>query len=420
VLASGVLIDERHEIEQLLGHGGMAEVFRARDTRTGRSVAIKLLRMVDAQSMDRFRTEIEVLGRLDHPGVVRLCGWGSHDGVPYLVLDLVDGPSLADVLDSGPLGVERSISIGEQLAEALAHAHGLDIVHRDVKPANVIFDTGPTHVRLADFGIARLGDATRMTASGQCIGTAAYLAPEQLASQTGPAADVYALGLVMLECLTGTRCYPGTVAETTMARLHRAPLVPVDLPSWLRHTLRAMTARDPRRRPPAAAVAEALRRRTIDAVLAPTDGIDLATLSTGAANHEITSSSETIESRTPRPPPPTRTARGPLALAFGGGALTTAALLAILALSLAIWPFTDNGAQATESPAAPTPTSTTTEPNPTTSTPSLTTPQTPTTLPTSPPAAKRHGANENAAEESNSGPGNDNVRGRGHGNGHSG
>jgi hypothetical protein len=216
----------------------------------------------------------------------------------------------------------------------------------------------------------------------------------------------------MLECLTGTRCYPGTVAETTMARLHRAPLVPVDLPSWLRHTLRAMTARDPRRRPPAAAVAEALRRRTIDAVLAPTDGIDLATLSTGAANHEITSSSETIESRTPRPPPPTRTARGPLALAFGGGALTTAALLAILALSLAIWPFTDNGAQATESPAAPTPTSTTTEPNPTTSTPSLTTPQTPTTLPTSPPAAKRHGANENAAEESNSGPGNDNVRGR--------
>lgn len=352
MLASGDLIDERHEIEQLLGHGGMAEVFRATDTSTGHRVAIKVLRLVDAQSIDRFRIEIEVLGRLDHPGVVRLRDWGSHDGVPYLVLDLVDGPSLADVLDNGPLGVERSISIGAQLAEALAHAHELDIVHRDVKPANVIFDTDPTHVLLADFGIARLGDTTRMTAAGHCIGTAAYLAPEQLEGQTGPAADVYALGLVLLECLTGNRCYPGTIAETTMARLHRAPLIPADLPPWLRHTLQAMTARNPRQRPPATAVAEALRHRTVDAVLTPTHEIDVA-------KQQITGSTETTARRTPRPQR-ARTARGPLALAFGSGALTTAALLAILALSLAIWPFTDNRAQATETPDASTPTSTTT------------------------------------------------------------
>jgi serine/threonine protein kinase len=348
------LIDERHEIDQLLGRGGMAEVFRATDTTTGRPVAIKVLHMIDSQSIERFRTEIEVLGRLDHPGVVRLCGWGSHNGVPYLVLDLVDGPSLADVLANGPLGVERSVSIGEQLAEALAHAHELDIVHRDVKPANVILDTDPTHVRLADFGIARFGDATRMTATGYCVGTAAYLAPEQLEGQAGPATDIYALALVMLECVTGTRCYPGTLAETTAARLHRAPLVPADLPRWLRHTLRAMTARDPRQRPPATAVAEALRHRSVDAVLAPTVEIDVA-------NHQITGSTDTTESRTPKRPR-ARTARGPLALAFGSGALTTAALLAILALSLAIWPFADNGAQATESPAAPTPTSTAPEP----------------------------------------------------------
>ena len=276
MLASGVLIDERHEIEQLLGRGGMGEVFRARDLTTGQSVAIKLLRMVDPQSMGRFRTEIEVLGRLDHPGVVRLCGTGSHDGVPYLALELVDGPSLADVLAGGPLGVEQSISIGQQLAEALMHAHGLDIVHRDVKPANVICDAEPPRVRLADFGIALFSDTTRMTAAGACIGTAAYLAPEQLEGQVGPAADVYALGLVVLECLTGTRCYPGSLVQAAMARLHRAPVVPDELPVWLGHTLRAMTARDPVRRPPAAAVADAFSRRAVDAVLASTAAIDAA------------------------------------------------------------------------------------------------------------------------------------------------
>jgi eukaryotic-like serine/threonine-protein kinase len=186
----------------------MAEVYRARDLSTGRSVAIKFLRRVDPQSSARFRTEIDVLCRLDHPGLVRLRGTGSHDGVPYLVLQLVDGPSLDDVLVGGPLGVEQSISIGQQLAEALAHAHGLGVVHRDVKPANVILDAEPAGVRLADFGIALFSDTTRMTAAGMCIGTAAYLAPEQLEGQAGPAADVYALGLVVLECPHGDPVLP--------------------------------------------------------------------------------------------------------------------------------------------------------------------------------------------------------------------
>ena len=286
MLDPGVLIDERHEIEQLLGCGGMAEVYRARDICTGRSVAIKFLRMVDPQSSSRFRTEIDVLCRLDHPGVVRLRGTGSHDGVPYLVLQLVDGPSLDDVLVGGPLGVEQSISIGQQLAEALAHAHGLGVVHRDVKPANVILEAEPAGVRLADFGIALFSDTTRMTAAGMCIGTAAYLAPEQLEGQAGPAADVYALGLVVLECLTGTRCYPGTLVEAAMARLHRAPVVPVELPAWLRHTLRVMTTRDPGRRPPVGAVADAFRRRSVDAVLASTVEVGVAALSIRGATWE--------------------------------------------------------------------------------------------------------------------------------------
>jgi len=428
VLDPGVLIDERHEIEQLLGCGGMAEVYRARDIRMGRSVAIKLLRTVDPQSLGRFRTEIEVLCQLDHPGVVRLRGTGSHDGVPYLVLDLVDGPSLADVLVGGPLGVEQSTLIGRQLAEALAHAHGLGVVHRDVKPANVILDAEPGGVRLADFGIAFFSDTTRMTAAGMCIGTAAYLAPEQLTGQAGPAADVYALGLVVLECLTGTRCYPGTLVEAAMARLHRAPVVPVDLPVWLRHTLRAMTARDPGRRPPAEAVADAFRCRSVDAVLASTVEVDVASLSTGAAPgsaiHEITGSSGTIHARRiPRPSWDVGGGRRPLVLAFGGGALTTAAALALLALSLVIWPFGGSGVQATESRTPPIPASTTDERGPTASVPThAIVKPTPIAQPSPPPAADRHGADEaaeaadKAASDDNSGQGNGNGRGRGRSN----
>jgi hypothetical protein len=428
VLDPGVLIDERHEIEQLLGCGGMAEVYRARDIRMGRSVAIKLLRMVDPQSLGRFRTEIEVLCQLDHPGVVRLRGTGSHDGVPYLVLDLVDGPSLADVLVGGPLGVEQSTLIGRQLAEALAHAHGLGVVHRDVKPANVILDAEPGGVRLADFGIAFFSDTTRMTAAGMCIGTAAYLAPEQLTGQAGPAADVYALGLVVLECLTGTRCYPGTLVEAAMARLHRAPVVPVDLPVWLRHTLRAMTARDPGRRPPAEAVADAFRCRSVDAVLASTVEVDVASLSTvaapGSAIHEITGSSGTIHARRiPRPSWDVGAGRRPLVLAFGGGALTTAAALALLALSLVIWPLGGSGVQATESRTPSIPASTTDERGPTASVPTRAIVKpTPIAQPSPPPAADIHGADEaaeaadKAASDDNSGQGNGNGRGRGRSN----
>lgn len=412
MLDPGVLIDERHEIEHLLGRGGMAEVFRARDTMTGRSVAIKVLRTVDPQSMTRFRGEIEVLSRLDHPGVVRLLGTGAHDGVPYLVLDLVDGPSLADVLDRGPLGVERSISIGRQLANALTHAHGLGVIHRDLKPANIIFDVEPTTVRLADFGIARFADTTRITSAGQCIGTAAYLAPEQLEGHVGPAADIYALGLVVLESLTGTRCYPGTAAETTMARLHHSPDVPADLPAWLRHTLRAMTTRDPRRRPPALAVGDAFRCRSVDPVLEFTTEIDAAVLigaapPGGAAPGMTDAGTRTEPDRSAEASWDAESGRRRLLLAFGGGALTSAAALTALALFLMVGPFAGSGAQATEPRTPPTPTATT----------SSLAVQTEDTLPLAPPSNigvydtdQEHPANTTA---SNSGNGKSNGKGRG-------
>jgi eukaryotic-like serine/threonine-protein kinase len=136
-----------------------------------------------------------------------------------------------------------------------------------------MLDADHVRVHLADFGIARFSDTTRMTATGACIGTPAYLAPEQLEGHAGPASDVYSLGLVIIECLTGTRCYPGTLAETTFARLHQAPTIPNDLPPWLHHTLQAMTARHPNRRPAAQATAAAFNHRTVDAVLATTSDL---------------------------------------------------------------------------------------------------------------------------------------------------
>jgi len=281
---TGEVIDGRYVVGELLGRGGMAEVFGATDTATDRAVAIKLLRSPEPGSDLRFRSELTVLRRLDHPGLVRLRGSGTHDGVPYLVLDLAAGPSLAAVLASGPLGLDRTIAVGEQVADALAHAHRLGVVHRDVKPSNVLFDSAGRRARLADFGIARVDGSVGTTATGQVVGSAPYLAPEQVAGDgAGPEVDVYALGLVLIECVTGRRCYPGAGVEAAVARLHTSPAVPADLPDWLGDVLAAMTARHAARRPPADAVVEALRSQSSEPVLAATAPLALATTAPAAA-----------------------------------------------------------------------------------------------------------------------------------------
>ncbi|HET6952969.1 MAG TPA: protein kinase [Acidimicrobiales bacterium] len=273
--APGDVIDGRYLVRGLLGRGGMAEVFRATDTATDRGVAVKVLRSVEPGSVRRFGAEVDVLARLDHPGLVRLRGSGTHEGVPYLVLDVAEGPTLAAELAGGPLGIERALAVGERVAGALAYAHRRGVVHRDVKPSNILFDDRG-RARLADFGIARLAGTPSLTGTGQLIGSAPYLAPEQVSGgQAGPATDVYSLGLVVIECLTGRPCYPGSAAEALVGRLHRPPDVPPDLPGWLRAVLSAMTATDPSRRPVAATVADALRRRDAEPVVAATAPHDL-------------------------------------------------------------------------------------------------------------------------------------------------
>jgi hypothetical protein len=202
--------------------------------------------------------EAELLGRLSHPGLLTVYDV-SHDGErPFLVLQLATGGTLRDRLNDGPLPPVTVGQLGAELAEVLAYVHDNGIVHRDMKPSNILFsDSGDCY--LADFGIARaLGDA-HFTNSAEYVGTAAYLAPEQVVDRDpGPPVDIYALGLVLLECLSGETEYAGTDVEMALARLSRPPRIPATWgPQW-RSVLSAMTATDPADRPDATRCAKLL------------------------------------------------------------------------------------------------------------------------------------------------------------------
>nr|WP_256215788.1 serine/threonine-protein kinase [Streptomyces sp. Ag109_O5-10] len=240
----------------------MADVYEGVDTRLRRPVAVKVFRPgTDPQTEDRLTAEAVLLAGLQHPGLVTVYDAGRHGDRTYLVMQLIEGPTLRSLLACGALPERRVVDVGAALARVLAYVHRAGVVHRDIKPSNILLDAaGAPH--LADFGIARLADATRHTAPDVLIGTAAYLAPEQVEGRRiGPAADVYALGLVLLECLKGELEYQGTPLEATVARLHRPPQVPAWLPAELAALLRAMTAQDPEVRPDAEQCAQALASR---------------------------------------------------------------------------------------------------------------------------------------------------------------
>lgn len=255
------VLDDRYQLEAVLGRGGMADVYRASDRVLSRPVAVKVLRDTtdDERDRRRFTAEARTLAGLSHPHLVMLLDAGITAERPYLVLELVEGPTLDQECRGRPQDPDRVAEIGAQLAEALAYAHDRGVVHRDVKPGNVLL--GDDRVRLADFGIARLvGDTVRHTQTGQTIGTAAYLSPEQVRGQdVAPATDVYALGLVLLEALTGERAYPGSPTEAALARLSQPPPIPESLPAHWRDLLAAMTDLEPDARPSAAEVARRLR-----------------------------------------------------------------------------------------------------------------------------------------------------------------
>jgi tRNA A-37 threonylcarbamoyl transferase component Bud32 len=245
------VIGGRYETGALIGRGATARVYRAVDRELGREVAVKLYDShgVAVEQLRRAR-EKSLLASVQHPGIVALFDSGAEGDSPYLVMQLIDGENLAERLCAGPFTAEEVSELAVRLADALAHVHGRNIVHRDLKPANVLL--GPAGPVITDFGIAHALDSTRITGTGLVTGTAAYLAPEQIVGEpAGPPADVYALGLILLECLTARLEFPGALAESALARLHRAPCVPADTPDPLADTLTRMTAREPADRPSA-------------------------------------------------------------------------------------------------------------------------------------------------------------------------
>ncbi|WP_300012133.1 serine/threonine-protein kinase [Pseudonocardia sp.] len=257
----GALLGGRYRLQELLGSGGMADAYRAEDQRLNRPVAVKIFRPgTDPDGERRFTEEAQLLANLRHPGLVAVHDFAVEQHRAYLVMELVDGPTLAQELAREPYDAAAATQVGVELARVLAYVHDEGVVHRDVKPSNILVEPDG-RVRLADFGISRLVGTSGLTSADGTIGTAGYLAPEQVRGETaGPPADIYALGLVLLEAMTGEREYPGDGWDSADERLRRAPSVPRTVPKPLRSTLVAMTAADPARRPDAREVVTRLDR----------------------------------------------------------------------------------------------------------------------------------------------------------------
>ena len=252
------LLAGRYRLQSQIAAGGVGEVWRAEDTLLTRPVAIKLLRAELAghvETLSRFRAEARHAGALSHPAIARVYDYG--DPVPplpaFLVMELVDGPSLAAVLATAPLGTAKTMDVVAQVAAGLQTAHAAGLVHRDIKPANLLLGSDG-QVKITDFGIAHVAGSVPVTRTGIVMGTPAYLAPERVSGASAtPAADLYSLGVVAYECLAGTAPFAGKPLEVAVA--HRdlpLPPFPHPVPTEVAQLIGDMTAKDPAARPASA------------------------------------------------------------------------------------------------------------------------------------------------------------------------
>src|SRR5262245_55435243 len=273
-LAPGVRLGP-YEVSSLLGSGGMGEVYRARDAKLNRDVALKILPdsfATDVERLARLKREAQLLASLNHPNIGAIYGFEDSDlstssgqaGVPALVLELVEGPTLADRIAEGPLPLDEVLAIAKQIAEALEAAHEQGIIHRDLKPANIKV-TPDSRVKVLDFGLAKAmepsiavaGDVTAsptitspaMTQMGIILGTAAYMSPEQAKGRPADRrSDIWAFGCVLYEMLTGRRAFEGGDVSDTLAAVLRAEpdwtALPKATPSAIRALLKRCLEKD--------------------------------------------------------------------------------------------------------------------------------------------------------------------------------
>ncbi len=259
---AGMVFDERFEIEEFLRAGGMGEVYRAKDRRTARQVAVKVVQNVSAADLGRFTRESQLLARLSHPAIVTYVAHGeAPDGSPYLAMEWLEGEDLAERLRRGPVTVDETRRLGARVASALAAAHALGIVHRDIKPSNIFLPARDVlRATVLDFGVAfsapSAGLQATLTRSGTLLGTLAYMAPEQArgAKTADLRADIFSLGCVLYECLTGVRAFGGAHAVEVLAKiLADPPPRPKDLsgdvPEDLDRLVVRMMSKDPAERP---------------------------------------------------------------------------------------------------------------------------------------------------------------------------
>ncbi|MFF5262461.1 protein kinase [Actinomadura viridis] len=254
-MSGDLVLNGRYRLRERLAIGGMGEVWRASDAADGREVAVKLLRpelMSDPAACSRFQGEAEFTAALRHDGIARVYGTGTHDGRTYLVMELIDGEPLAEIIArSGALPVATVLDLVAQSARALAAAHAAGIVHRDVKPGNLMV-TRDGIVKITDFGIARRPAAASQTQTGVVMGTASYIAPERASGQSAtPAADLYSLGVVAYECLSGHVPFKGaTPAEVALQHVRSAPpALPESVPAPVRALVGDLLAKRPAERP---------------------------------------------------------------------------------------------------------------------------------------------------------------------------
>jgi eukaryotic-like serine/threonine-protein kinase len=257
-MTTPLVLNHRYRLDERLASGGMGEVWRATDELLGRSVAVKVLKeqfVSDESFRERFRAEARYAASLQHSGIAQVYDYGEQDDVAYLVMELVLGETLSRILSAeGRLDADTTLDIIGQAARALNVAHTAGIIHRDIKPANLMV-TADGVVKITDFGIARAGGSSTMTQTGQVMGTAQYVSPEQATGRRiTPSSDLYSLGIVAYECLAGM---PPFTADTpiALALMHvreEAPPLPSDVPPAVRGLVSAMMAKDPDDRPASA------------------------------------------------------------------------------------------------------------------------------------------------------------------------